>query len=325
MHEKKIDILMAVYNGEKFIGRQIESIMGQTYKNTHLWIRDNCSHDGTVAIVKGLLRAYPGRMTLLLSPTNVGILGNFGALLEKSLAEYVMLADSDDVWLEKKVEYTMQKMKELEEKHGSGFPLLVHTDLHVVNEKLETIHPSFWKYSKLDPHLPHTLSRQLLQNQITGCTTMVNRPLLSLALPVPQDIVMHDWWLGICTAAFGKKAVVEEATMLYRQHGKNDTGAMKCGLISYLKSRFNRPVYQKKMALNKLASHQAEAFLGRYESKLSPEQKETVKKFIDFQDAFLIKKAYLMIKYGFYRVGLVRNILMILGSSQISKLCRWFR
>ena len=76
----------------------------------------------------------------------------------------------------------MQKMLELEQQHSPNTPLLVHTDLKVVNEHLNTIHHSFWEYSFLRPMQPQTLSRQLLQNQITGCTTMVNRALINLAI-----------------------------------------------------------------------------------------------------------------------------------------------
>ena len=88
--DKRIDVLMAVFNGEKFIRQQVESIMNQTYKNIKLWIRDNDSTDTTVAIVNELVNEHPNRISLICSPTNVGIIGNFGALLNHSQENYVM-------------------------------------------------------------------------------------------------------------------------------------------------------------------------------------------------------------------------------------------
>lgn len=322
IQEKKIDVLMAVYNGEKFIRQQIESIMNQTYKNTKLYVRDNCSQDTTTTIVNELIEKYPGRIELVLSPVNVGIIGNFGALMMLSQAEYAMFSDSDDVWLPEKIASTMLKMQELETQHSSRTPLLVHTDLQVVNGDLEVIDPSFWKHSNLNPRRTQTLSRQLLQNQITGCTTMVNRALLKLAAPVPLNIVMHDWWVGLCAAAFGKIGVVDQATMLYRQHGKNDTGAKRYGVISAIKTRLNSTAHQKQISAELTTYQQARVFLDRYRNSLSPKQIDITEKFLKFEEATFLSKGYMMMKYGFYRVGVMRNLFMVFGSSNLYPLIK---
>jgi glycosyltransferase involved in cell wall biosynthesis len=261
MKNKKIDVLMAVFNGEKYIRQQVESILNQTYKNIHLSIRDNCSEDRTREIVSELIIQYPNQITLLPSFQNVGIIGNFSALIDQAKADYIMLSDSDDVWLPEKIAKTMKKMEELEARYEAGTPLLVHTDLHVVNENLGIIHPSFWKYCYLNPKLPHTLSRQLIQNQITGCTLMINRALSDIAQPIPQEAIMHDWWLGICTAAFGKSDIVDEPTLLYRQHGKNETGAKRYSFAAYLKVGSNRMMREKAIQAETMAFRQAQTFL----------------------------------------------------------------
>ena len=256
---KAVEVLMAVYNGEGYIREQIESILNQTYKNIHLIIRDNCSTDQTVAIVQGYQSKYPNKITLLTSSQNVGIIGNFAALLEHAHGDYIMFSDHDDVWLPYKVGRTLEKMDALEQEFGSNIPILVHTDLKVVNKTLEVIHPSFWKYAKLNPE-QRSLSRQLTQNQITGCTLMLNRPLLDLARPLPKNIVMHDWWLGICAAAFGKIGFLAEPTMLYRQHGNNDTGAKKFSLYTIIKRILNEASREKIAKTRKMIVEQARAF-----------------------------------------------------------------
>jgi glycosyltransferase involved in cell wall biosynthesis len=305
---KQIEILMAVYNGEKYVKAQIDSILNQTYKNIHLSIRDNCSSDSTREIIAEYKNRHPQLITLLASQENVGIIGNFSALLDSANGDYVMFSDHDDVWMPDKIEKTMTKLLELEKKFGSITPILVHTDLQVVNKDLALIHSSFWKYSKLDPRKT-ALSRQLIHNQITGCTLMLNRALIELARPIPKKIVMHDWWLGICAAAFGKIGTVNESTMFYRQHNSNDTGAKKYSLLNLIK-RICCKASREKMSKNrKLVYEQAREFLAH--KHIDERSKEVLNAFIKFEDAVFLKKAYLMVKFGFYRVGILRNMAML--------------
>jgi glycosyltransferase involved in cell wall biosynthesis len=307
--EKKIDVLMAVYNGERYIREQIESIMGQSYRNIHLTIRDNCSEDATRTIVNQMIQRYPGRISLILSKDNVGIIGNFDALLKKADAEYVMFSDSDDSWLPEKVSLTMQKMAELEKEQGSTTPLLVHTDLKVVDARLQLIHPSFWNYSNLKPEYAELLSRELAQNQVTGCTIMINRPLLRLACPIPQNCAMHDWWLALFASAFGKIGVISESTMLYRQHDKNDIGAKHYGLSLIFKHSFKK--YKKR----KQSFVQAEAFLSHClnhcNGRLTPNQIDLIKNYIAFGKSSFFKRIYLLVKYQFYPVGFARMLWLL--------------
>lgn len=310
LNGKKVEILMAVYNGQGYIREQIDSILNQTHKEIHLVIRDNCSNDNTKEIVKEYQAKFPQRITLLTSPCNVGIIGNFAALLEHAQAGYVMFSDHDDVWLPNKIAKTLEKMTALENEFGADTPLLAHTDLKVVDKRLETIHPSFWHYAKLNPRMS-TLSRQLTQNQITGCTMMINRPLLEIARPLPQNIVMHDWWLGICAAAFGRIGFVDESMMLYRQHGNNDTGAKKFSLRTIIKRMLNQSSREKIYQTRKMIVEQAKALLTQHENLLDESQKQLVKAFIKMEQTTLFSKAYLMVLYRFYHVGFLRNFLTI--------------
>lgn len=301
-----IEILLAVYNGEKFIREQIESIIKQTHP-VQLIIRDNHSEDNTAAVVQDYASKYPGQVSLIQSTTNIGVIGNFTALMEVSKARYVMFSDADDLWHPEKVAKTFAKMKELESQHGYSKPFLVHSDLTVVDRNLNIIHPSFWNYSNLKPEQSSRMEKQLVQNTITGCTTMVNRMLLDLALPIPEEIVMHDWWLGLIAAAFGKIETVNEPTMLYRQHGMNDTGAKKYGLISYF-NRIRCLKTREKIASNKRKRfRQAEALLKNFANRLDAKQKEILCDYLKIEKASFLKKRALMIKHGFYKQGFLRN------------------
>jgi hypothetical protein len=120
-------------------------------------------------------------------------------------------------------------MHAAEAEHGRDHPLLVHTDLAVVDRRLQPISPSFWRYQNIHPAGRETLNRLLAQNVVTGCSMMLNRALRERALPIPAEACMHDWWLALVAAAFGRITHLPEPTVLYRQHGGNDTGAKRWG------------------------------------------------------------------------------------------------
>lgn len=313
-----VDVLMAVYNGEKYIRQQVKSILEQTYPYIRIIIRDNCSEDCTKAIIQELIAQHPKQIALLASTTNVGVIGNFSTLLQHATADYIFFSDHDDVWLPHKVAVTMEQMLHLEQLYGRKTPCLAHTDLKVVNGRLELIHPSFWRYSNLNPLHEPTLSRQLVQNQITGCTVAINRSLADLANPIPLNVVMHDWWLGLVAAAFGKIGAVNEATMLYRQHGNNDTGAKRYGLLPFIKMFFNKTQRQKTNRTQLMKIRQAEELLIHSPSMLQEKHRNILQGFLQFNQASFLKRIYVMRKHGFYKTGLLRNLWQLWNPGQRS-------
>lgn len=115
---------------------------------------------------------------------------------------------------------------ELELQYGKNVPLLIFTDLTVVDNKLHTLHSSLWKYLQIDPKNT-TFNRLLVENVITGCTILMNQALAKLAFPAPNEIIMHDVWLGLVTSYFGHISYISETTVLYRQHSNNTIGVIK--------------------------------------------------------------------------------------------------
>lgn len=300
---------MAVYNGEKFIKEQIESILNQNHPHFHLIIRDNASQDSTVSIVHEIQNKHPGRITLLRSPNNVGVIGNFAALMHHSQADYVMFSDADDVWHQDKVAKTFAKFKAMEGMHGKTTPLLVHTDLSVANRQLDVVHPSFWKFSHLNTSTGHALNRLLVQNVITGCTVMVNRSLLNLAMPIPENVIMHDWWLGLIASACGAIGTVDHSTMLYRQHGSNDTGAKRYGFVPYIRRVLNTKERQKISENVKKRFKQARHLLERHSNLLTRDQKLLLEAYIRLESASFFHKRYLTARHRFYKQGFLRNVM----------------
>ena len=128
-----VDIVLSVYNGEKYVAEQIRSIQVQTHEEWRLWIRDDGSSDDSRSVVEdiaatdGRIHSYGG------DGRNLGSGPGFGWLLERLPrdARYVFCADADDVWLPEKIDISMAAMLRAEAEPG---PVLVHTDMMVVDD-----------------------------------------------------------------------------------------------------------------------------------------------------------------------------------------------
>ncbi len=222
-----IDILLAAFNGEKFIKEQIDSILNQTCRDWQLLIRDDGSTDATVQIIKSYTGKFPDKIWLI--EDNLGNLGtghNFGRLLEQAESEYIMFSDQDDFWLPEKIELTLNKMKEAE-RLNPGEPLLVFTDLKIVDENLNLIADSLWSYHKINPQEGSRLENLVFRDIVTGCTIMINKKLREISVPIPDFSRLHDWWITLKAAKYGKIFILPQATILYRQHSANVSGTRK--------------------------------------------------------------------------------------------------
>lgn len=225
----KLYILIATYNGEKYIEDLINSIVSQKcIEPFHILIRDDNSNDNTPDIIGHIANDHQNIEIIRDSLGNINAKGNFNQLVRAAIereANYIMFADQDDIWKEDKIEKTFECMRDGENKFEKCTPLLVHTDLCVVDDDLNVIHPSFMKYQRIH-HVEHDPIKTLLvQNFVTGCTVIANRALLNIAHPVPDDAIIHDWWYALCAATYGNILYIPEATLLYRQHEYNEIGA----------------------------------------------------------------------------------------------------
>lgn len=219
----RVQILMAVYNGEEYLREQIDSILAQTHESWELLVSDDGSTDGSLSVLREYARRDP-RIRVVLEGEHYGSAKlHFMALLRLADAPYVMTCDQDDVWDADKVELTLSAMRDAE---AGERPVLVCTDLRVVDRDLKEISPSFLSYSGMDAG-KLDLGYFLASCLVTGCTMMVNRPLLDLLRRPVRDeaIVMHDWWASLVAAAFGTVIHLDRATISYRQHGDNSVGA----------------------------------------------------------------------------------------------------
>jgi glycosyltransferase involved in cell wall biosynthesis len=270
-------------------------------------VSDDSSADTSVDIVKEYSKRSSCEISLLPSVADrLGAAGSFSRLLESSTAEYLMFSDQDDVWLPHKLEKTLERIQQLEDRYGKKTPLLIHTDLKVVNNALEPIAESFWDYQNIHPKKRESLNRLLPQNVVTGCTVMINSSLRKLALPIPQQAIMHDWWLALVAAAFGQIEHIDEATLLYRQHGNNEIGAKRWGNVRNLATVVTDKAGMNQSLLN--TQVQAKAFLAQYFERLSPKQRQLVATYASLNQSPKPVRLYNLLKYKYFKAGFLRNL-----------------
>ena len=272
-----ISILMATYNGEKYLKEQIDSLLSQTFSDFTLWISDDVSTDVTWDILTTYAQQYPEKINISQRERNSGSpWPNFLDLMISIKDDYIMLCDQDDVWLPDKIEKTLKKMQEMEKAYGSDMPILVHTDLIVVDQDLQTLNASY-KHAMNSDFCRTGFNQVLIQNTVTGCTAMYNRALGALLDAKPQYCVMHDWWLKLVASAFGKIGHLDDKTIFYRQHGKNEVGAKDVRRLSYKINRLLNGGSIKEAI--RITYPQAESFLTVYSKRLTDEQKSIIRKY----------------------------------------------
>tara|TARA_R110001583_G_scaffold118774_1_gene270238 strand:+ start:5208 stop:6035 length:828 start_codon:yes stop_codon:yes gene_type:complete len=240
-----IQILLATFNGAKYLEVQLDSLLAQTYNSWTLLVHDDGSEDQTFDILKAYQRKYPDIIEILEDGLIFGnARDNFTHLITNATSEYVMFCDQDDVWLPEKIEKTVAKMQVLERLYA-GLPIVVHTDLVVVDESLHSIAPSMFEYQGLDKSI-NSLLQILAKNSVTGCTMMVNQQAIAVSLPILSSAVMHDWW--IAANVIKQQGVVEfidEPLIRYRQHSSNSVGAKKQSIFTFVNRCFTYAFHQE--------------------------------------------------------------------------------
>ena len=220
---EKIDILLATYNGEKYIKEQLESILNQTYGNFNLLISDDKSTDNTVGILKEYEKK-DNRIKVFTQKSNSGYIKNFEFLLKQVTSDYYMLSDQDDVWYKDKVSKSYDKL--IKENLD-----LVFCDLEIVDKDLKTINNSMFRFLKINKRIRQYNDFRLiyLDNCVTGCTIISRRKFLDLILPLPSTTkyLVHDYWIALVISMHGKFSYIEEPLIKYRQHGNNEIGTNK--------------------------------------------------------------------------------------------------
>lgn len=219
-----ISVCMATCNGEPYLQAQLDSVLAQLDAGDELVIADDCSTDGTLALIE---QYRDPRIRLLPGDRRLGVVANFERALCAARGDYVFLCDQDDVWLPNKRALLIEALTSAD---------LVVSDCRVTDGTLSVTAPSFFAQRRSGPGL----LRNLWRNSFLGCCMAFRRSLLARALPFPPGLPMHDTWLGLVASATGRVRFVETPTLLYRRHAASASptgGRSHYGLIAQIAHR----------------------------------------------------------------------------------------
>ena len=304
-----IDILLATYNGEKYLPEQIDSLFSQSYKDWRLIIRDDGSTDTTLSFITNLEKEFPGKVLVLKdSLGNLGAAQSFSRLLEVSNAPYVAFCDQDDIWFKNKLQLQMQHMLLEESKQSEKVPVLINSDLVVVDQNMDVISSSFWKYQNLKPGKMNNIKTLLIHNYVTGCTCLLNRELINTAMPIQDGAIMHDWWIAIVAVSNGRIIDLDVPTVYYRQHNSNDVGAKAWGVYYVYDLIFNSFSSIREALLN--TRRQANALQNN--ECLREVNRELIKAYVNLFEMNWLSRHVKVFKLGFKKYGLIRNLAFLL-------------
>lgn len=300
-----VEILMATYNGEKYIREQLDSIMKQSYQDFRVLIRDDGSSDRTVDIVREYESLCQGKIKLIFDNNQCGSsVSNFFQLIKYAEADYIMFSDQDDYWLSEKVKITFNRMQEIEKRVGTERPILVFADYKAVDSELKDL--NFKAKNNQVSACKTDFCHLLVQNYVTGCLTMLNKSLYRKLGTYCQSILMHDWWAALYASAVGEISHIEETVMLYRQHGDNCVGVVDVRSINYIKNKIlNNNTKNSKYKY----WEQAKCFYDRYNLELNQKCWGDLNTFLEIETTKLkLRRVYRLIKGRYLKSDFIRSI-----------------
>ena len=319
-----IEILLATFNGERFLPEQIESIINQSYTDYSILASDDNSSDCTFEILRSYESVMGEKIKVVQSNTH-SAKENFYNLLDMADAEYIALCDQDDFWESDRLKKSLEAIQRLERRYGKETPILVHSDLEIVDENLNSKNKKMSeltgiseaiKYAKKESKYLYTISteksfsRYLVENNITGNTVIINKALLDI-YKRPEVSFMHDWWLGLIAFTFGKVGFLNECLVKYRQHENNELGAKNPLELHNIRKRNKQRIRENYDCM----FAQVEEFLRLYKDELKKSRSADTYYAHKYLNAFAnmnsknrISKIRDILKYSFFKSSKILTI-----------------
>lgn len=298
-----IDVLLATYQSERFLTKQLDSLLAQDCPGFRILIRDGGSSDQTPAVISAYQVKHPDKITVL-AGGKADAVQNFALLLGQSTAPYVMFCDHDDIWLSNKISASLTAVRRLEAEHGVNTPCLVHCRADLIDEKDQIIarnlaHFYHWTI-KPDGHIRCDIPT-------LGCTMMVNRALADLAQPIPAAAGSHDTWLGRLAWYAGAVDYVDQTLLLYRVHPTNASGASGRSHFRTMLKRLRRmPDFHRRMIDHYLTP--AKLFFDRYHAIIPGRYYRQLQMLASLESCGFWTRKYRLIRYQIRANGCLRTL-----------------
>jgi len=220
-----VTVIIATYNGEKYIKEQLDSIICQSFQDFTILICDDCSDDNTMSILLEYEKEYPQKIKILSNNENVGFLKNFEKLIKYSEGDYIAFSDQDDIWTENHLELLLSYI-------GTNDAICANSDL--VDENGNSMLVTMKDVLKIQDNISgeyRILTRLMHENFSQGSTMLVRSSFVKDLIPFPNGIKYHDYWIAIQAAIRNGICYNPTSILHYRQHGGNITRNFKSSII----------------------------------------------------------------------------------------------
>lgn len=235
-------IALCTYNGEKYIGELLYSLINQTVQPDEIVVCDDKSKDNTVAVINNILSNWNGKWQVIVNEVNLGYKKNFQKAIELCTGDIVFLCDQDDVWNKEKIQCVHEVFQ------NNPDAVLVFHDAQIVDSELREIEPSFWDvlHFNNEKFVKTHYQRLIDSNVVQGAACAFKKNLLYLSKPFPNSAI-HDEWLALNAIKYGKLLPLNKCLLKYRQTGNNEIGALE----GTAKIKIKKWMFSLRYALNK--------------------------------------------------------------------------
>lgn len=283
-----ISVVIASYNGEKYLEQQLDSILSQTLAPAELIVCDDCSSDGTVFILEKYQEK--GLLTYVRNDRQLGLIGNFKkavALAEET--NYVALSDQDDQWLPDKLQRSADLIKTMNQQ----LPAMVYTDLMLIDQNDKVLNHSFRNELGQDKY-QHTLQTLLFGNFVNGCTIIMNPALRCFFAKTPDKVKLnHDGWIALAAFTFGEAKQIAYPLVKYRKHNSNFSIAADTKPRNRYRSTLNELItaFRGNDDFIAVQLETVRQFYDKYHTAMTPGKRTIFEGFLQLQyKSYLIKK-----------------------------------
>ena len=222
----KISVAMAYYNGGTYIEEQMDSILSQLGKKDEVIVSVDGASDGSKSLLLKMADV-DSRIHIVKGPGK-GVVRNFENAIRHCKGEIIFLSDQDDVWKK-------NKMSEIERVFEDPKVVAVVHGAQIVDEKLSSLDQTTFEWRNSGTGFWKNMKR----NSYIGCCMAVRRSAMKRILPIPDDIWIHDQWIGLLSEQLGKVVFLEEPLIYYRRHGGNVTELTHGSITSMIKKRYH--------------------------------------------------------------------------------------
>jgi glycosyltransferase involved in cell wall biosynthesis len=226
MDNLTVSVAMCTYNGTKYVGEQLRSLVKQTVLPNELIICDDGSTDGTWWVLEAFSHTLPFKIQKFANEKPLGVTRNFEKAIQACTSDIIFLCDQDDVWLPHKVE----KIRTFFEENPACE--VIFGDAQLIDDEGKELPETLWPKVRFRQHQMAQWSRgeatqvMLQGNRATGCTMAVRRRFVAQILPFPTHIpnYIHDTWIAMTAAVMGVIEPLAEPLIKYRQHEQQQVG-----------------------------------------------------------------------------------------------------